>query len=117
MTDSLSSVFAALGDETRRTLYQRLLESANGETATHLAQGATISRQAIAKHLRVLANSGLATVRREGRETRYVPTTQAMTQASNWLNEHSLAWDRRISVLERRIRDSSSAEGASGLVR
>lgn len=113
MSDTLSSVFAALGDQTRRSIYQRLLESADGETATHLARGAAISRQAIAKHLRVLTDSGLATARREGRETRYIPTTQAMAQASQWLTEHSLAWDRRIAALERTIRDASHAQGAS----
>lgn len=55
--DALSRAFAALGDPVRRELVARL---ASGDaTVTELAIPHDISKQAIAKHLRVLEEAGL----------------------------------------------------------
>jgi DNA-binding transcriptional ArsR family regulator len=107
MRDSLSEVFAALADPTRRTIYERLLESSQGKTATELASGARVSRQAIVKHLQILTRSGLAEIRRQGREARYFITANGTSHASTWLQESARAWDRRIATLEEQIRTSS----------
>jgi DNA-binding transcriptional ArsR family regulator len=109
MRDAISNVFAALADQTRRELYEQLLESPNGKTATELASGAQVSRQAIVKHLQVLTRSGLAEVSRRGREARYFVTSQGTTTASKWLNDSASAWDRRIAALEEQIRASSQS--------
>jgi len=102
----VSVVFAALADTTRRAVYEQLLESASGRTATELAEGAPVSRQAIVKHLQILARCGLARVRRDGREARYEATPDGAVVASTWLKESSAAWDRRIAALEGKIRSS-----------
>jgi predicted ArsR family transcriptional regulator len=107
MRDAISDVFAALADQTRRTLYERLLESSHGKTATELANGAHVSRQAIVKHLQVLTKSGLAEVSRHGREVRYFVATNGTSTASKWLQDSASAWDRRIAVLEEQIRSSA----------
>jgi DNA-binding transcriptional ArsR family regulator len=107
MRDSISEVFAALADQTRREIYERLLESSHGKTATELADGARVSRQAIVKHLQILTRSGLAEIRRQGREARYFVTTDGTSHASKWLQESASAWDRRIAALEKQIRTST----------
>lgn len=107
MSDALSEVFAALGDPTRRALYERLLADADGCTATELAEGSPVTRQAIVKHLQVLARSGLAVARREGREVRYVARTGAAYDASSWLEQRTRAWDRRAAALRERVRDTA----------
>jgi DNA-binding transcriptional ArsR family regulator len=107
VTDTLSQVFAALADPTRRGLYERLLASPAGCTATELAESARVSRQAIAKHLQVLSRCGLADVRRDGREARYLVIAHGTKTASSWLVEHEAAWDRRLAALEERTRRSS----------
>ncbi len=106
MKDTISGVFAALGDPTRRYIYEQLLEDANGRTATELALQATISRQAIVKHLQVLVRADLATTRRDGKEVRYFAQRDGTVGASQWLSERSLAWDRRLAVLEEKVRTS-----------
>lgn len=103
MSDTVSQVFAALSDPTRRGLYEQLLESPTGFTATELALNATVSRQAIVKHLQVLSLAQLATSHREGREVRYFAASSAAASASTWLNERAVAWDRRVEELERRV--------------
>lgn len=68
--DRFDRIFAALADSTRRSLLDRLY-LADGQRLGQLAEDYVMSRQAIAKHLEVLDDAGLVTVRREGRETRY----------------------------------------------
>jgi DNA-binding transcriptional ArsR family regulator len=77
-------VFAALGDPTRRELLEQV--AARGEaTATELAATLPITRQAVAKHLNVLAGAGLVHPRRAGRETRYAPTPEPLGDAIAWM--------------------------------
>ena len=66
-------VFAALADPTRRTVLQEVATRGSA-TATELSAPLGITRQAVAKHLGVLADAGLVDGRRAGRETRYRPT-------------------------------------------
>jgi DNA-binding transcriptional ArsR family regulator len=58
------SAMDALGDATRRAIFERLREGpmAVGE----LASGLPVSRPAVSQHLRVLKEAGLVTERREG---------------------------------------------------
>ncbi len=106
MRNDVSDVFAALGDRTRREIYERLLESDNGATATELAVAALISRQAIVKHLQVLVRADLATSRRDGKEVRYLAQRDGARGASQWLSDRAAQWDRRLAALQRRVRDS-----------
>ena len=106
MSDTVSGVFAALGDPTRRGIYEELLGAPDGRTATDLATTATISRQAIVKHLQVLMRADLASTIREGREVRYVARRDGAQDASRWLADRTAEWDRRLAALEKRVSDS-----------
>ena len=106
MTDDVSVVFAALSDPTRRRLFEQLLDAPDGRTATELAEDASVSRQAIVKHLQLLAAAGLAAAGRDGREVRYRATTEAAQKASTWLSVRASAWDRRLAALEKGVRES-----------
>ncbi|MHB8379642.1 MAG: ArsR/SmtB family transcription factor [Acidimicrobiales bacterium] len=111
MRDTISDVFAALADTTRRGIYEQLLDCANGQTATALADGAVVSRQAIVKHLQVLARSGLVVARRDGREVRYFVTPNGTASASTWLLKRADSWDRRIAKLEDRSAGAARRRG------
>jgi DNA-binding transcriptional ArsR family regulator len=113
MRDNISNVFAALSDPTRRGLFEQLLQHPEGLTATELAEEASVSRQAIVKHLQVLALSGLATSERDGREVCYFAATDAAQSASTWLRERSTAWDQRIAALDKAVRRSRDAHESS----
>ena len=66
------AVLDALGDATRRELLAAVAAAADaGVTATELAADRSISRQAIVKHLQVLAAAGLIGAEKLGREQRY----------------------------------------------
>src|SRR6266850_1367832 len=59
--------FAALGDATRLAIVSKLAKGA-GQSITELTEGASVTRQAITKHLRVLQGAGLVRSERIGRE-------------------------------------------------
>jgi DNA-binding transcriptional ArsR family regulator len=61
------AVFRALADASRRLLLDRL-HARNGQTLTELCQGLGMTRQAVAKHLSILAEANLVSWKREGRE-------------------------------------------------
>jgi DNA-binding transcriptional ArsR family regulator len=61
--ETLSRVFAALADPTRRDMVARL--AVGDTTLTELAEPYEVSVQAVAKHLRVLEDAGLVTRTRE----------------------------------------------------
>jgi DNA-binding transcriptional ArsR family regulator len=64
-------VFAALGDKTRIRVVDRMAAAGAPLSISQLTVDAGVTRQAITKHLRVLAGAGLAYGTREGRESRW----------------------------------------------
>ena len=60
-------VFAALGDDTRLGLVVRSCNH-GPQSIVRISQGASVTRQAITKHLHILAETGLVGSTREGRE-------------------------------------------------
>ena len=97
-----ADVFAALADPTRRTI-MREVSTRGSATATELAVPLGVTRQAVAKHLGVLAEAQLVDGRREGRETRYRPTPAPLGEAISWMTEVGSAWDERLAALERQV--------------
>jgi DNA-binding transcriptional ArsR family regulator len=57
-------VMNALGDPTRRTVYERL--RSGPRSVGEVADGLPVSRPAVSQHLRVLREAGLVSERREG---------------------------------------------------
>jgi DNA-binding transcriptional ArsR family regulator len=94
----LDELFAVLADPTRREVLERLVHD-GPQTATELVGHFPTTRQAIVKHLRVLAEAGLVTPERDGREVRYVATTERLADAVSWLLDTGRSWDRRLARL------------------
>ncbi|GAB2482123.1 metalloregulator ArsR/SmtB family transcription factor [Comamonas humi] len=96
---TLASVFAALGDATRLALVSRLLV-AGALSASTLAQGQAISRQAITKHLQVLESAELVVRERHGKEVLYALDPRHIAEAQAFLNAISAGWDRALGRLQ-----------------
>ena len=92
-------VFAALGDPTRLALLDRL--SATGPLSiTRLTAGTKISRQAITKHLQVLADAGLVRDVRRGREHYWEFEPVRLDQARRSLDQIARQWDQSLARLK-----------------
>jgi DNA-binding transcriptional ArsR family regulator len=91
-------VFAALGDETRLALLATL--GAGGRwSIVRLTQGSGVSRQAVAKHLRVLRDAGLVRGVRRGRERLFRLAPARLTAAQRSLERISRRWDDALKRL------------------
>jgi DNA-binding transcriptional ArsR family regulator len=100
--DRADAVFAALADGSRRRLLTLLGEQGEA-SATELARGLPVSRQAVQKQLGLLADAGLVSTRRDGREVLYRPTPEPMSDAVAWMAEVGGQWDDRLAALERQL--------------
>jgi DNA-binding transcriptional ArsR family regulator len=95
---AIAEVFFALGDGTRLSVVRKL-GAGRALSATVLADGAKVTRQAIVKHLRVLEGAGLVTHERRGREVLYCLETRRFDDARTFIERVSAAWDRRVQRL------------------
>ena len=105
MTDSQTHlVLVALADPTRRLLFEQLCQQGSG-TATSLAAHLPITRQAVTKHLTILAESGLVAVQEAGRERRFLPHPEALQPVTSWIATIEARWDRRLVALRSLLLD------------
>jgi DNA-binding transcriptional ArsR family regulator len=92
------AIFAALGDPTRRQVMRALSEQGPA-TATGLAANLPVTRQAVTKHLSALAEAGLVTATRRGRERLYQISPRPLTDAVSWMADVGARWDERLAAL------------------
>jgi DNA-binding transcriptional ArsR family regulator len=92
-------IFAALGDETRLRLVSRMC--AGGPLSiVQLTGGSGVTRQAVTKHLHVLAEAGLVRDSREGRERRFELDASRLDEARRALDVISRQWDHTLGRLK-----------------
>ncbi len=97
--DDIPAVLAVLADETR----WEILTTLGGEdlSASALAARLPVSRQAIAKHLAVLAGCGLVEAVPVGREIRYRALGSRLSELGTELERLGRVWDRRLAAIKR----------------
>jgi DNA-binding transcriptional ArsR family regulator len=97
-------IFAALGDETRLEIVTRL-GSSGPLSIARLSAGRPVTRQAISKHLGVLANAGLVRSRRRGRERIWSFEAKRIDEARRCLDRISEQWDQALERLKQFVED------------
>ncbi len=103
-------VFTALADPTRRGILAELAASGPA-TATDLAARLPITRQAIAKHLALLAEAGLVTAEPgERRRVRYRLQSAPMQVAQQFLAALARDWDRQLEALQDHLNAAVAAQ-------
>lgn len=78
--------FAALGDPTRRTIFERV--AARPSAVGDLARGLPVSRPAVSQHLRVLKEAGLVSETPEGTRRIYRLDPRGIAAMREWLDAH-----------------------------
>ena len=102
-SDSLSSTFAALADQTRRAILGRLAEKGEANV-NELAEPFPITVQAVSQHLKVLEQAGLIT---RGRRAQLRPSRlegAPLKDAAEWLAEYRQFWDGSFDLLDARLK-------------
>ena len=96
---SFAPIFAALGDETRLRLVAALCVG-GAMSITQLTSGTDITRQAITKHLGVLAAAGLVRDVKLGRERLWEFEPASLEEARRSLDAIGEQWDHALARLK-----------------
>ncbi|MGD1093743.1 MAG: metalloregulator ArsR/SmtB family transcription factor [Bryobacteraceae bacterium] len=102
--DQTAPIFAALGDETRLRLVARLCKDGPMSIA-RLTAGSSVTRQAVTKHLHVLASVGLASSSPSGRERVWEFEPAPLDAARQCLDRISEQWDGALDRLKKFVED------------
>src|SRR6185369_9176870 len=90
-----SDVFDALGDPTRRAIFERV--AARPRSVGELAEGVDVSRPAVSQHLKVLKDAGLVVDRQEGTRRIYSLDLSGMMAMHAFLERY---WDRTLAAFQ-----------------
>jgi DNA-binding transcriptional ArsR family regulator len=91
-------IFQAIADPTRRAIIA--LIALQAMTPNALAEHFDTSRQAVSKHLRILAECELVTQEHQGREIYYRLEIEKMKEIDEWLEQYRKIWETRYSQLD-----------------
>ncbi|MBD3142203.1 ArsR/SmtB family transcription factor [Microbispora bryophytorum] len=116
--------FDVLGDPVRRRILELLAEGERsaGEIGSIVQEEFGISQPGVSQHLRVLRESGFATVRAEGTRRLYAVDLAPLREVDTWLDHFRRFWNQRLDALgtelargkrERRLRDDVNSSGSA----
>ncbi|TCW24412.1 ArsR/SmtB family transcription factor [Dietzia cinnamea] len=110
LSEEADGVFGALADRTRRRVLVRLAD--RPDDAGAVARDLGVSRQAVAKHLRILTDSGLVHARPHHRRQVHAVRPDRIREISDLLGAVSRGWDRRLEQVRERAEHLERAEAA-----
>lgn len=91
-------VFQAIADPTRRDIINLIAK--RSLTPNAVADSFDVSRQAISKHLKILAECGLIVVHQQGRERYCYIKPEALDEVEDWLDHFRKLWENRFDKLD-----------------
>lgn len=91
-------VFQAIADPTRRQIIELLATGSMNLNA--VAENFEISRPAISKHIKILTECGLITIRQEGRERYCDAQFDQLKEVTEWTSYYSKLWDKKLNALQ-----------------
>ncbi len=91
-------IFQAIADPTRRAVISLIM--VQSMTPNAIAAQFQTSRQAISKHIRVLNECGLLTMKNVGRERQYQIDVTKLREVDEWLQPFRALWEQRHAALD-----------------
>jgi DNA-binding transcriptional ArsR family regulator len=99
MNTTSDDLFKALGDPTRRAIFERLVREGELNVRT-LTDSSGVSQPMVSKHLAALKQAGLVRDRPEGRVVHYSADPKSLAPFVNWLGIYGAFWNDKIDKLE-----------------
>lgn len=91
-------VFQAIADPTRREIISMIAHETLNLNA--VADKFDISRPAISKHIKILAECGLITINKKGRERHCEANFKKLNEVSDWVEQYRKFWAQKLDALE-----------------
>jgi DNA-binding transcriptional ArsR family regulator len=92
-------IFQAIADPTRRAIIA--LIALQAMTPNAIAENFNTTRQAVSKHLRILAECDLVKQEQQGREIYYSLEVEKMKEIDIWLQQYRKIWESRLNKLDK----------------
>ncbi len=102
-TDTLSPVFSALADPTRRAILLRLMDG--DASVSELGAPFAMSQPAVSKHLRVLESAGLISRSRVATARYSHLEAKPLEQANEWMQQYKQFWNEGFDKLDAALAD------------
>jgi len=96
--DQLSRIFTALGDPTRRDIVARL--AVGDATVGELAEPYDVSVQAVSKHIKVLAEAGLVSQRKDAQRRPCHLEAEVFDLMTRWIERYRQQAEARYQRLD-----------------
>lgn len=105
-------VFQAIADPTRREILNMIAhESLN---VNSVAGNFDVSRTAIYKHIKILTECGLITIKQQGRERYCEARLERLHEVSDWVNQYKAYWTTKLDSLENYLNELQSKKKKNG---
>jgi DNA-binding transcriptional ArsR family regulator len=91
-------VFQAIADPTRRQIINML--AGQSLNLNSVAENFEVSRPAISKHIKILTECGLITIKQHGRERYCEARLEKLTEVSDWVEQYRKFWTAKLDALE-----------------
>ena len=91
-------VFQAIADPTRRDIINLLAEQTLNLNA--VAEKFEVSRPAISKHIKILAECGLVEIKQKGRERFCMVNLQQLREVAEWTDRYKAFWTNKLNLLD-----------------
>jgi DNA-binding transcriptional ArsR family regulator len=97
------SAYGALAEPHRRQILDLLREGERpaGELVDRLA----LSQPGVSKHLKVLREAGLVSVRADGKRRLYALRAEPLAEVDAWLARYRAFWSERLDDLQRHLEE------------
>lgn len=108
--------FDVLGDPVRRRILELLAdgERSAGDLGAVVQTEFGISQPAVSQQLRVLRESGFATVRAEGTRRLYAVDAEPLREINTWLDPYRHFWTQRLDSLATELARGKRARRVNG---
>lgn len=90
-------VFQAIADPTRRQIIGMIAKQPLNLNS--VAEKFDVSRPAISKHIKILTQCGLVTIRQRGRERYCEPNLAQLNEVSQWIEQYREFWNTKLDAL------------------
>ena len=91
-------VFQAIADPTRREIISMIAHQTLNLNS--IADKFDVSRPAISKHIKILTECGLITIKQQGRERHCEARLQKLNEVSDWVEQYRKFWTGKLDALE-----------------
>ncbi len=99
MQDRVNKIFKAIADPTRREILHALVVAATALPITDISAQFDISRQGVTKHIKILEEADLVSIKKSGRESIVYANPKPLKEISDWLKFYENFWDDKLKSL------------------